>query len=115
MTSMRIRWRVVVIAVATAAVLVVACGARWTVTAANAGDEMGAAGRIVQPVKTTEADWRDVAGAAGRAGVLNRAGTVYRVGFPRSDLAVTSYRVRIKAGFALGGYATFARYPMAVC
>jgi hypothetical protein len=69
------------------------------------------AGGIVQPVTTTDADWTGVAHAAGRAGVLNREGTVYRIGFPRSDLAVTSYGVPIKAGFALGGYATFAPLP----
>ena len=61
------------------------------------------------PVSTTLADWQPVADALGRPGVL-QAGTVFRVGFPRRDLTVTSYGVTIKPGFALGGYAVFARY-----
>ncbi|MFB9905947.1 DUF1259 domain-containing protein [Allokutzneria oryzae] len=66
-------------------------------------------GRLIEPVNTTEADWAGVAEALSRAGAL--AGeTVYRVGFPRRDLAVTSKGVQIKAGFALGSYAAFARY-----
>ncbi|WP_249227964.1 DUF1259 domain-containing protein [Kutzneria sp. CA-103260] len=73
------------------------------------GDEHAEHGGPIQPVKTTEADWRGVAGALGRMGTL-WGETVYRVGFPRRDLTVTSRGVRIKAGFALGSYAAFVRY-----
>lgn len=111
MISMLTRWRMVATATATAAVLVAAPGAPGAAAALDSGRGADTAGRIVQPVKTTNADWTGVAAALGRRGMLNRAGTVYRVGFPRSDLAVTSHGVRIKPGFALGGYATFARYP----
>lgn len=62
-----------------------------------------------QPVQTTVADWGPVAGALGRSGKLN-SGTVYRVGFPRGDLKVTSYGIQVAAGLSLGGYAAFARY-----
>jgi len=52
-----------------------------------------------QPVQTTVADWGPVAGALGRSGKLN-SGTVYRVGFPRGDLKVTSYGIQVAAGLS---------------
>jgi hypothetical protein len=61
-------------------------------------------------VATSEADWKATAQALGRSGKLSTDHTVYRVGFPRSDLKLTSKGVPIKAGFALGSYAAFARY-----
>jgi hypothetical protein len=61
------------------------------------------------PQITTEADWAPVADALGRTGTLQN-GTVYRVALPRKDLTVTSEGVTINPGFALGGYAAFARY-----
>jgi len=63
-----------------------------------------------QPVATTAADWAGVADALGRQGTLMNGNTVYRVGFPRRDLTVTSYGVTIRPGFALGSYAAFSRY-----
>lgn len=65
---------------------------------------------LVRPVRTTVADWQAVARALGRPGRL-MGGTVYRVGFPRTDLRVTSYGVSVKAGLSLGSYVAFARYP----
>ncbi|GGM52271.1 hypothetical protein GCM10012275_24040 [Longimycelium tulufanense] len=62
------------------------------------------------PVQTSEDDWKGVAEALGRAGKMS-GDTVYRVGFPRSDLNLVSRGMPIKAGFALGSYAVFARYP----
>lgn len=44
--------------------------------------------------------------ALGRSG--QKAGEVYRVGFPRTDLHVTVQGVRVKAGLALGSWAAFA-------
>src|SRR5215471_20737705 len=44
--------------------------------------------------------------ALGRSG--QRAGEVYRVGFPRTDLHVTVQGVSVKAGFALGSWAAFS-------
>lgn len=64
----------------------------------------------IPPDETTEADWAPVAAALGRPGTLTAA-TVYRVGFPRTDLSVTSYGIKIKAGLSLGSYAAFTRYP----
>lgn len=43
--------------------------------------------------------------AIGKAGQV--MGDVYRIGFPRTDLAVTVGSVRLKAGFALGSWAAF--------
>src|SRR5262245_44617342 len=63
-----------------------------------------------KPVPTSAADWAPVAQALGRQGTLGDGNTVYRVGFPRNDLTVTSYDVKIAAGFSLGSYAAFARY-----
>lgn len=104
--------RLRLLAVATAAVLATgACstdqtpgGTQQNTDAAHASAEDG-----MHPVKTTEQDWRGVADALGRAGEL-RGGTVYRIGFGRSDLAVTSKGIRVEAGLSLGSYAAFAKY-----
>ena len=77
---------------------------------APAATNAAATSDAAQPVMTSEADWAAVAEALGRPGKLS-GGTVYRVGFPRSDLKVTSQGVAIQPGFALGSYAAFARYP----
>jgi Domain of Unknown Function (DUF1259) len=51
-------------------------------------------------------DWKAVEQALGKPGQL-QAGDVFRVGMPRTDLAVTVKGVMVKAGFALGSYAAF--------
>ena len=53
-----------------------------------------------------EPDWRAVEQALGKTGQL-QPGDVFRIGMPRSDLAVTVKGVPVKAGFALGSYAAF--------
>jgi Domain of Unknown Function (DUF1259) len=53
-------------------------------------------------------DWKAVEQALGKPGQL-QAGDVFRVGMPRTDLAVTVKGVPVKAGFALGSYAAFAQ------
>src|SRR5204863_46070 len=53
-------------------------------------------------------DWKAVEQALGKAGQL-QPGDVFRVGMPRTDLAVTVKGVPVKAGFALGSYAAFAQ------
>jgi hypothetical protein len=52
------------------------------------------------------ADWKDVEQAIGRPGSLQPGG-VYKVSFPRSDLAVTLDGVTIKPALALGSWAAF--------
>lgn len=102
------------LAVATAAVLVTGgCatdqtsgGTQQHTDAADASAESGA----MHPVKTDEQDWRGVADALGRKGEL-QGGTVYRTGFGRSDLTVTSEGIRVEAGLSLGSWAAFAKYP----
>src|SRR5215472_17455561 len=51
-------------------------------------------------------DWKAVEQALGKTGQM-QAGDVFRIGIPRSDLNVTVKGVPVKAGFALGSYATF--------
>jgi uncharacterized protein DUF1259 len=51
-------------------------------------------------------DWKAVEQALGKPGQL-QAGDVFRVGMPRTDLAVTVKGVPVKPGFALGSYAAF--------
>jgi Domain of Unknown Function (DUF1259) len=51
-------------------------------------------------------DWKDVEQAIGRAGSL-QPGDVYKVSFPRGDLAVTLDGVAIKPALALGSWAAF--------
>src|SRR5262245_23543838 len=53
-----------------------------------------------------EADWKAVEQALGKPGQI-QAGDVFRIGMPRSDLAVTVKGVPVKAGFALSSYAAF--------
>ena len=53
-----------------------------------------------------EPDWKAVEQALGKSGQV-QAGDVFRVGMPRTDLAVTVKGVPVKAGFALGSYAAF--------
>src|SRR5213594_3750841 len=53
-----------------------------------------------------EADWKAVESALGKAGQVQPGG-VFRIGMPRTDLAVTVKGVPVKAGFALGSYAAF--------
>src|SRR2546427_6861876 len=51
-------------------------------------------------------DWKAVEQALGKSGQI-QPGDVFRVGMPRTDLAVTVKGVPVKAGFALGSYAAF--------
>jgi len=51
-------------------------------------------------------DWSDVAPALGKSGSL-QPGNVYKVSFPRSDLAVRVDDVQLKPGLALGSWAAF--------
>src|SRR5262245_11846281 len=54
----------------------------------------------------TEPDWKLVEQALGKSGQV-QAGGVFRVGMPRTDLAVTVKGDPVKPGFALGSYAAF--------
>ena len=56
--------------------------------------------------QAADPDWKAVEQALGKAGQM-QAGDVYRIGMPRTDLNVTVKGVPVKAGFALGSYATF--------
>src|SRR5213594_4922561 len=59
-------------------------------------------------VPAAEPNWKAVEQALGKPGQL-QAGDVFRVGMPRTDLAVTVKGVRVRPGFALGSYAAFAQ------
>jgi hypothetical protein len=56
--------------------------------------------------RAADPDWKAVEQALGKSGQL-QPGDVFRVGMPRTDLAVTVKGVPVKAGFALGSYAAF--------
>src|SRR5216110_2643939 len=51
-------------------------------------------------------DWKAVEQALGKSGQI-QPGDVFRIGMPRTDLAVTVKGVPVKASFALGSYAAF--------
>src|SRR5262245_47987840 len=53
-------------------------------------------------------DWQAVEPWLGKSGSL-MPGDVYRVGMPRTDLAVTVKGVPVKPSFALGSYAAFVQ------
>src|SRR5512137_1887982 len=57
-------------------------------------------------VLAADPDWKTVEQGLGKSGQL-QPGDVFRVGMPRTDLAVTVKGVPVKAGFALGSYAAF--------
>jgi hypothetical protein len=61
---------------------------------------------LVAAAPKLPADWKDVEQALGRAGTLMPGG-VYKVSFPRSDLAVTLDGVTIKPALALGSWVAF--------
>ena len=56
--------------------------------------------------RAADPDWKAVEQALGKSGQI-QPGDVFRVGMPRTDLAVTVKGVPVKAGFALGSYAAF--------
>lgn len=60
----------------------------------------------VDIARAADPDWKSVERALGKSGQL-QAGDVFRIGMPRTDLAVTVKGVPVKAGFALGSYAAF--------
>jgi len=68
----------------------------------------GLLGIVVVPAvaRAADPDWKAVEQALGKSGQL-QPGDVFRVGMPRTDLAVTVKGVLVKAGFALGSYAAF--------
>jgi Domain of Unknown Function (DUF1259) len=61
---------------------------------------------VVGRAWAADPDWKAVEQALGKSGQL-QAGDVFRIGMPRTDLAVTVKGVPVKAGFALGSYAAF--------
>ncbi|WP_416223031.1 DUF1259 domain-containing protein [Streptomyces sp. VB1] len=105
--------RVRIAAVAGAVLLAGACSNGDADSAAGGEREENAAhaatGEAMEPVETSTQDWKGVADVLGREGKL-QGGTVYRTGFPRSDLKVTSQGVTVKPGLSLGSWAAFARY-----
>src|SRR5437773_6130198 len=58
------------------------------------------------PALAAAPDWTAVEQTLGKTGQL-QAGDVFRIGMPRTDLAVSVKGVPVKAGFALGSYAAF--------
>jgi len=63
---------------------------------------------VAAPVvaRAADPDWKAVEQALGKPGQI-QPGDVFRVGMPRTDLAITVKGVPVKAGFALGSYAAF--------
>ena len=59
-----------------------------------------------RPAGAADPDWKAVEQALGKSGQL-QPGDVFRIGMPRTDLAVTVKGVPVKAPFALGSYAAF--------
>src|ERR687891_824469 len=56
--------------------------------------------------RAADPDWKAVEQALGKSGQL-QSGGVFRIGMPRTDLAVTVKGVPVRPGFALGSYAAF--------
>ncbi|MCB5906868.1 DUF1259 domain-containing protein [Streptomyces pinistramenti] len=94
---------------AAAAVAPMLAGAGPGAAQALPAREAGAERWAVEPVRTGEADWEDVANALGRRGNMLR-GTIYHTGFPRRDLYVISDGVLVTPGLALGTHVAFVRY-----
>lgn len=56
----------------------------------------------------SDSEWKAVEQALGKSGQL-QPGDVFRIAMPRTDLKVKVQGVDVKAGFALGSYATFKK------
>src|SRR5262249_16076620 len=56
----------------------------------------------------SDTEWKGVEQALGRSGQL-QPGDVFRIAMPRTDLKVKVQGIDVKAGFALGSYATFKK------
>jgi hypothetical protein len=95
-------------AVAIAATVVVVVAGCSSGSKGGAGSGQGV--NLSPALATTDADWKSVADALGRAGKLGDNNTAYRVNLVRNDLQVTTEGVAIKPGLSLGGYAAFVRY-----
>ena len=69
---------------------------------------LGLVAIVAAPVtaRAADPDWKAVEQTLGKPGQL-QPGDVFRIGMPRTDLAVTVKGVPVKAGFALGSYAAF--------
>src|SRR2546425_1602539 len=65
-----------------------------------------ASGAARVTARAADPDWKLVEQALGKSGQM-QPGEVFRIGMPRTDLAVTVKAVPVKAGFALGSYAAF--------
>ena len=59
--------------------------------------------------RAADPDWKAVERELGKSGQI-QPGEVFRIGMPRTDLAVTVRGVPVKAGFALGSYAAFKQF-----
>src|SRR5438552_8763054 len=57
----------------------------------------------------SDPDWKAVEQVLGKSGQI-QPGDVFRIGMPRTDLAVTVQGIPVKAGFALGSYAAFKQF-----
>lgn len=64
---------------------------------------------LIKPVHTTESDWTDVGEVLRGKGRI-AGNTVYRIGFPRRDLKVSSYGVALDPNLGIGSYISFIRY-----
>jgi hypothetical protein len=84
--------------VALLAVVVAVVAAAGAVQSTRAADE----------TKASDADWKAVEEALGKAGAVMPGG-VYRVAMPRTDLKVKVEGVDVTPGFALGSYAAFKK------
>ena len=69
---------------------------------------VGRSTRAADETKASDADWKAVEEALGKAGQVMPGG-VYRVAMPRTDLKVKVEGVDVKPGFALGSYAAFKK------
>ena len=69
---------------------------------------LGLVAIVAAPVtaRAADPDWKMVEQALGKSGQL-QSGDVFRIGMPRTDLAVTVKGIPVKARFALGSYAAF--------
>ncbi|MCX3061527.1 DUF1259 domain-containing protein [Streptomyces beihaiensis] len=87
----------------------------YTGTYAGGGASAGAAtgsdaDGLARPVPTDQSDWAGVAKAFGRPGNMLGGNLAYHTAFPRNDLRVHSYGVRITPDLALGSHMAFVRY-----
>ncbi|MGK5641845.1 DUF1259 domain-containing protein [Streptomyces sp. URMC 126] len=101
--------RRLVLATAALAPILAGAGPARAVAPGRTTDPCGGRRALVHPASTSESDWEDVIDVLQHRGRL-AGNQVYRMGFLRHDLKVSSYGYTLKPSLGVGSFVSFLRY-----